>query len=359
MRRLLPSPCSFSSQPPAAACPSPSSATRASQRLLSRPAPPVSPRRPLVPSQSLLSGCRGARPGLNASRRTALVAQEIPAAASRSAAAAVTGPSCFPPSSAAAARGLGRSSPVTPCKTPPASRKASPKAPAIPAARLGQRRPRQVLKAAATQAAPGIVTSLLNRIEAARRQSDPNSPGQPPRPRLPGRRHRRPRRRQPQPRHEPNAHQARDPTAWSSRTPPPGRRLPGKRRRPDRPRRNGTVRVELQWIVVDCQAANAAASCRSTRFPPATINPYWGDVAVAVAPKPPAAWRDNDVVTERRIRTRRPEPATNPTGGLPLATCRSLPTFRQTPNAPSDPRCAPAPPPAAAGPSAPARRPQP
>ena len=42
------------------------------------------------------------------------------------------------------------------------------------------------------------------------------------------------------------------------------------------------VRVELQWIVSD-SAGERGRIVQLNEVPPRTINPYWGDVAIAVA----------------------------------------------------------------------------
>ncbi len=135
------------------------------------------------------------------------------------------------------------------------------------------------LKAAAAQAAPGIA-SLLNRIEAARRQSDPNSLLNRP---------------------------ARVFLAGVTGAPGDGgRSLPAQMRikleangvvvqdtakdadfevRGDvqtAPGANRQVRVELQWIVSDPRGERGRI-VQINEVPPAAIANYWGDVAVAVA----------------------------------------------------------------------------
>lgn len=137
----------------------------------------------------------------------------------------------------------------------------------------------QVLKAAAAQAAPGIA-SLLNRIEAARRQSDPNSLLNRP---------------------------ARVFLAGVTGAPGDGNRsLPAQMRikleanglvvqdsRKDAdfeirgdvvtaPGANRTTRVELQWVVSDAKSERGRI-VQINEVPPQTIATYWGDVAVAVA----------------------------------------------------------------------------
>ncbi len=136
-----------------------------------------------------------------------------------------------------------------------------------------------VLRAAAAQAAPGIA-SLLGRIEAARRQSDPTSLLNRP---------------------------AR--IYFSGVTGAPGdgnRALPTQMRlkladkglviqdtpkdadfelRGDvvtAPGAGGTVRIELQWVVADPRGERGRI-VQLNEVPRRSIDPYWGDVAVVVA----------------------------------------------------------------------------
>ena len=143
------------------------------------------------------------------------------------------------------------------------------------------------LKAAADQAAPAIAT-LLATIEAARRQSDPNSLVNRP---------------------------ARIYLAAVTGAPGDGARsLPEQMRQKltaqglvvqdtptgadykveadvkTAPGANGTVRVELQWIVSDARSERGRI-VQINEVPPRTINPYWGDVAVAVAAEAAAGVR--------------------------------------------------------------------
>ncbi len=145
-----------------------------------------------------------------------------------------------------------------------------------------------VLKAAAAQAAPGI-SSLLNRIEAARRQSDPNSLVN------------------------------RPARVWlAGVTGAPG---DGNRSLPEQMRikmaaaglvvqdtakdadfklegqvetargANNLVRVELQWIVSDARSERGRI-VQINEVPGRTINPYWGDVAIVVAEEAAGGVRD-------------------------------------------------------------------
>lgn len=148
----------------------------------------------------------------------------------------------------------------------------------VPLAAWASGRP-EVLQAAAVQAAPGIA-SLLNRIEAARRQSDPNSLVNRP---------------------------ARVFLAGVTGAPGDGNRsLPMQLRlklqnqglvvqdtakdadfevRGDvvtAPGANRLIRVELQWVVTDPRGERGRV-VQINEVPAQTINPYWGDVAVAVA----------------------------------------------------------------------------
>ena len=147
-----------------------------------------------------------------------------------------------------------------------------------------------VLKAAADQAAPGIV-ALLSRIEAARLQSDPNSllnrparvyfagvtgaPGDGndslpaqmrlklgrSRPRRPG-------------------HRRRTPTSSSAAR---SKTAPGA---------SGTTRVEIQWIVDDANGDERGRILQLNEVPPGTLDHHWGDVAVAVANEAAGGVRD-------------------------------------------------------------------
>jgi hypothetical protein len=137
----------------------------------------------------------------------------------------------------------------------------------------------QVLKAAAVQAAPAIA-SLLGSIEAARRQSDPNSlqnrptriylagvtgaPGDGNRS-LP---------RQMRIKLEGNGFLVQD-TAKNADFEVKGEVSTGQGI-------NGTTRIELQWIVSDARSERGRI-LQINEVDPRSINPYWGDTAVAAA----------------------------------------------------------------------------
>ena len=163
-------------------------------------------------------------------------------------------------------------------------------APAIPARDWASGNP-EVLKAAAAQAAPGI-TSLLNRIEAARRQSDPNSLlNRPARVYFTG------------VTGAPGDGNRSLPTQMRAKLAAAGLvvqdtatnadyTLAGEVRTANGA--NGTVRVELQWIVADAKGERGRV-VQINEVPPASVNSYWGDVAVAVADE--AATGVHDVIT--------------------------------------------------------------
>ena len=145
-----------------------------------------------------------------------------------------------------------------------------------------------MLKAAAAQAAPGI-GSLLNRIDAARRQSDPSSLQNRP---------------------------AR--LYFTGVTGAPGdgnRSLPAQMRIKlsglglvvqdsaagadftlagevqAAPGRAGATRIELQWIVADAKGERGRI-VQLNEVPPGTLDRYWGDVAVVVADEAAGGVRD-------------------------------------------------------------------
>jgi hypothetical protein len=137
----------------------------------------------------------------------------------------------------------------------------------------------QVLKAAAAQAAPGIA-GLLGQIEAARRQSDPNSllnrptriylagvtgaPGDGNRS-LP---------RQMRIKLENNGFVVQD-TAKNADFEVKGEVQTGQGIK-------GTTRIEMQWIVSDSRSERGRI-LQINEVDPRMINPYWGDTAVAAA----------------------------------------------------------------------------
>ena len=143
------------------------------------------------------------------------------------------------------------------------------------------------LKDAAAKAAPGIVT-LLNTIEAARRQSDPDSLVNRP---------------------------ARIHLVGVTGAPGDGDRSLATQIRikltelglvvqdtdtgadyklaaqvATAPGANGTVRVELQWIVSDAKSERGRI-VQINEVPVRTVQPYWGDTAVAVATEAAAGVR--------------------------------------------------------------------
>ncbi len=146
-----------------------------------------------------------------------------------------------------------------------------------------------ILKAAAAQAAPGVA-SLLNRIEAARRQSDPNSLQNRP---------------------------AR--VFFTGVTGAPGdgnRSLPAQMRIKltglgvvvqETPTNadfklsgevntaagaGGATRIELQWIISDTTGNERGRILQLNEVPPGTLDRYWGDVAVVVADEAAGGVRD-------------------------------------------------------------------
>ena len=145
------------------------------------------------------------------------------------------------------------------------------------------------LQTAAQAAAPGI-SSLLTRIEAARRQSDPNSllnrparvlftgvtgaPGDGNQS-LP---------RQMQQKLSALGLVVQDgPQDADFRLSGQVQTAPGK---------NGTVRVELQWIVEDAGGTERGRILQINEVPRRALEPYWGDVAVVVAEEAAGGVRD-------------------------------------------------------------------
>ncbi len=152
------------------------------------------------------------------------------------------------------------------------------------------------LKAAAAQAAPGI-NALLTRIEAARRQSDPNSLiNRPARVWLVG---------------------------VSGAPGDGGRTIPMQMRlkladaglvvqdtakdadfkvegqMQTAPGANGTLRIELQWIVTDNRGERGRI-LQINEVPPRAVEPYWGDAASVVASE--AAGGVKDVIVNSGAR---------------------------------------------------------
>lgn len=145
-----------------------------------------------------------------------------------------------------------------------------------------------VLKAAAAQAAPGIA-SLLNRIEAARRQSDPTSlQNRPARVYFSG------------VTGAPGDGNTSLPTQMRTKLAGMGLVIQDSAKGADfalvgqvqtAPGAKGTTRVELQWIVTDARGERGRI-VQLNEVPPGTLDRYWGDVAVVVADEAAGGVRD-------------------------------------------------------------------
>ncbi len=146
-----------------------------------------------------------------------------------------------------------------------------------------------VLKAAAVQAAPGIA-SLLGRIEAARRQSDPNSLlNRPARIYFTG------------VTGAPGDGNSSLPLQMRAKLGAMGLVVQDAASGADfslagqvqtAPGAKGTMRIELQWIVSDSKGAERGRIVQLNEVPPGTLDRYWGDVAVAVADEAAGGVRD-------------------------------------------------------------------
>ncbi len=146
-----------------------------------------------------------------------------------------------------------------------------------------------VLKAAAAQAAPGIV-SLLGRIEAARRQSDPNSLlNRPARVYFTG------------VTGAPGDGNSSLPAQMRTKLAAMGLVIQDAANGADftlagqvqtAPGAKGTLRIELQWIVSDGKGAERGRIVQLNEVPPGTLDRYWGDVAVVVADEAAGGVRD-------------------------------------------------------------------
>lgn len=146
-----------------------------------------------------------------------------------------------------------------------------------------------VLKAAAAQAAPGIA-SLLSRIEAARRQSDPNSLlNRPARIYFTG------------VTGAPGDGNSSLPAQMRTRLGALGLVIQDAASGADfslagqvqtAPGAKGTMRIELQWIVTDSRGAERGRIVQLNEVPPGTLDRYWGDVAVVVADEAAGGVRD-------------------------------------------------------------------
>ena len=151
-----------------------------------------------------------------------------------------------------------------------------------------------VLKAAATQAAPGI-GSLLERIEAARQLSDPNSlKNRPARIHFTG------------VSGAPGDGNASLPMQMRTKLAGLGLVVQDTARGADfslrgevktAPGAAGTTRIELQWVVADGEGARSPGAERGrivqlNEVPPGSLDRYWGDVAVVVAAEAAGGVRD-------------------------------------------------------------------
>ncbi len=146
-----------------------------------------------------------------------------------------------------------------------------------------------VLKTAAAQAAPGIA-SLLGRIEAARRQSDPNSLlNRPARIFLSG------------VTGAPGDGNSSLPAQIRAKLGAMGLVVQDAAGGADfslagqvqtAPGAKGTMRIELQWIVSDSRGEERGRIVQLNEVPPGTLDSYWGDVAVVVANEAAGGVRD-------------------------------------------------------------------
>ncbi len=146
-----------------------------------------------------------------------------------------------------------------------------------------------VLKAAATQAAPGIA-SLLTRIEAARRQSDPNSLlNRPARIYFSG------------VTGAPGDGGSSLPAQMRAKLTGMGLVVQDSAKDADftlagqvqtAPGAKGAMRIELQWIVSDNKGDERGRIVQLNEVPPGTLDRYWGDVAVVVADEAAGGVRD-------------------------------------------------------------------
>lgn len=146
-----------------------------------------------------------------------------------------------------------------------------------------------VLRAAAAQAAPGIA-SLLSRIEAARRQSDPNSLlNRPARIYFTG------------VTGAPGDGNSSLPAQMRTKLGALGLVIQDAAGGADfslagqvqtAPGAKGTMRIELQWIVTDSRGAERGRIVQLNEVPPGTLDRYWGDIAVVVADEAAGGVRD-------------------------------------------------------------------
>ncbi len=146
----------------------------------------------------------------------------------------------------------------------------------------------EVLKAAAAQAAPGIA-SLLGRIDAARRQSDPTSlQNRPARIHFTG------------VSGAPGDGNASLPVQMRAKLSGLGLVVQDAAQGADftlagqvqtAPGANGTMRVELQWTVSDAKSERGRI-VQLNEVPRGTLDRFWGDVAVVVADEAAGGVRD-------------------------------------------------------------------
>ena len=145
------------------------------------------------------------------------------------------------------------------------------------------------LRLAAADAAPGVA-SLLSRIEAARRQSDPNSlVNRPARIAFSG------------VTGAPGDGNASLPAQMRTRLAGLGMVVQDTAKDADfslagevklAPGAKGTQRVEIQWIVEDATGTERGRILQLNEVPPGTLDRYWGDVAVVVADEAAGGVRD-------------------------------------------------------------------
>lgn len=156
-------------------------------------------------------------------------------------------------------------------------------------ARLWAEGDASALKQAALSAAPGI-SSLLTRIEAARRQSDPNSLlNRPARVLFTGVTG------APGDGDQSLSRQMRQKLSGfglvvQDSATDADFRLSGQVQ--TAPGANGTVRVELQWIVEDAGGTERGRILQINEVPRRALEPHWGDVAVVVAEEAAGGVRD-------------------------------------------------------------------
>jgi len=150
------------------------------------------------------------------------------------------------------------------------------------------------LRAVAAQAAPGIV-ALLEKLEAARQESDPNSL-----------RNRPARVYVAQVTGAPGDGDTSLTRQMLSQLPGYGEQVEDRADQADfsvagqvatAPGLNGTLRIELQWIVTDSRGMERGRIVQINEVPPESVSGFWGDVAVAVAKE--AAGGVKDVILQQ------------------------------------------------------------